>query len=156
MTQNFQDAILGVYQVHPWRQGWPCPRSVLSGTLNVLHVPPWRTPHSWHKSNKDVNMKVLGYLPLGQTRSSMASRMRLSSKSPFRNPQRPPSTPMKDLHSWHTSNKDIDTKLSEYLPEGQTRSFMTSRMTLSSKSPVRNPQCPPSPPLLDPPFLTHF
>ena len=31
-----------------------------------------------------------------------------------------------------------------------------SRMTLSSMCLIRNPQCPPSTPLLDPLFLTHF
>ena len=53
-------------------------------------------------------------------------------------------------------NKDNDRKLSGYDPWGLTRSSMSSRMTLSSKSCVRNPQRPPSTPLPDPPFLTHF
>ena len=43
-------------------------------------------------------------------------------------------------------NKDNDTKLSGYDPWGLSRSSMSSRMTLSSKSPVRNPQRPPSTP----------
>ena len=55
-----------------------------------------------------------------------------------------------------SQNKDNDTKFSGYDPWGLSRSSMLSRMTLSSVSPVRNPQRPPSPPLLDPPFLTHF
>ena len=92
ITRNFQDMILGDYQVHPWCQGWPCP----------------------------------------------------------------PSNLMKDPHSWHTSNKDINTKLSEYLPWGEIRSSITLNMTMSSNYPVRNPQRPPSTPLRDPPFLTHF
>ena len=74
----------------------------------------------------------------------MTSRMALSSMSPVRKPQHPPSTPMKDPSSWQTSKKDINTNILGYLPCGQTRSSMTSRMTLSSMSPVRNPQCPPS------------
>ena len=41
-------------------------------------------------------------------------------------------------------NKDNDTKPSGYDPWGPPRSSMVSRMTLSSKSRVRNPQCPPS------------
>ena len=53
-------------------------------------------------------------------------------------------------------NQDNDTKPSGYDPLGLRRSSTRSRMTLSSKCPVRNPQCPPSTPLLDPPFLTHF
>ena len=44
MTRNFQDMIIGVYQGHPCRQGRPCPPSLLSGTLNVLQVPPVLDP----------------------------------------------------------------------------------------------------------------
>ena len=46
-------------------------------------------------------------------------------------------------------NKDNDMKPSEYDPWGPPRSPMLSRMTLSSMSPVRNPQCPPNTRLLD-------
>ena len=53
-------------------------------------------------------------------------------------------------------NKDNEMKVSGYDPWGLPRSSMLSRMTLSSKSSIRNPQRPPSTPLLDPPFLTHF
>ena len=52
-------------------------------------------------------------------------------------------------------NKDNDTKLSGYDPWGLPRSSMLSRMTLSSKSPIRNPQRPPRG-FLTPIFLTHF
>ena len=48
-------------------------------------------------------------------------------------------------------NDDNDTKPSGYDPWGPPRSYMVSRTTLSSMSPVWNPQCPPSTPLLDPP-----
>ena len=48
-------------------------------------------------------------------------------------------------------NKDNDTKPSGYDPWGPPNPFMVSRMILSSMSPVRNPQLPPSTPLLDPP-----
>ena len=44
-------------------------------------------------------------------------------------------------------NKDTDTKLSGYDPWGLPLSSMMSRMTMSSMSPVRNPQCPPSTPM---------
>ena len=47
-------------------------------------------------------------------------------------------------------NKDNDTKPSGYDPWGLPRSSRLSKMTLSSKSHVRNPQRPPSTPLLDP------
>ena len=44
-------------------------------------------------------------------------------------------------------NKDNDTKLSGYDPWGLPRPSMLSRMTLSSKSPIRNPQRPQSTPI---------
>merc|ERR1712082_590105 len=53
-------------------------------------------------------------------------------------------------------NKHNATKPSGYDPWTLPRSSMASRMTLSSKPPVRKPQGPSSTPLLDPPFLTHF
>ena len=59
-------------------------------------------------------------------------------------------------HFWHTFHKDINTKLSWYLPWGKIRSTMTSGMTMSSKSSVRNTNHPPSMPLLETQFLTHF
>ena len=90
LTQNFQNMILGVYQVHPYGQVWPCPPSLRSGTLNFLQVPPFLTPHSWHTSNKDINTKLSGYLSLGQTRSSMTFN------STLRNHQCPSSTPIKE------------------------------------------------------------
>ena len=43
--------------------------------------------------NKDNDMKLSGYDPWGLPRSSMLPRMTLSSKSPIRNPQRPPRAP---------------------------------------------------------------
>ena len=53
-----------------------------------------------------------------------------------------------------SKNKDNDTKLSGCDPWGLPRSSMLSRMTLSSKSPIRNPQRTPSTPHLDLCFLT--
>ena len=52
--------------------------------------------------------------------------------------------------SWHTSNWDINTKFSGYLPWGKKTSFMTSGMTLSSKSLVRKPQGSPRASMNDP------
>ena len=76
--------------------------------------------------------------------------MTLTSMSPVRNPQHPPSTPLLD------PPLDMNAKFSGYLPRGEETSFMMSGMTMSSVSLVRNPQHPPSTPLLDPPFLTYF
>ena len=63
MTWNFQDMILGVYQGHPCCQGWLCLPSLWSGTLNILQVPSFLNPHSWHTSNKDINMLLSGFIP---------------------------------------------------------------------------------------------
>ena len=95
-TQNFQGIFPWVKQSHPWYQVWTCPSSLLAGTLNIFQVLPWRTPHSWHTSNKDITTKLSGYLSWGQTRSSMTSRMTLSSRSPVRNHHCPPSTLIKE------------------------------------------------------------
>ena len=40
----------------PWQQGWPCPPSLRTGTLNILQVPPCLTTHSWHTSDKDIHI----------------------------------------------------------------------------------------------------
>ena len=98
-------------------------------------------------------MKFSGYLPWGKRTSFMTSGMTQSSMSLVRNLQCQQSTPLLDPPSWHTSNCDINTKFSGYLPWGKRTSEMTSGMTLSSMSQVRNPQHPPSTPLLDLPLL---
>ena len=115
-------------------------------------------PQSLHTSNKDINTKRSGgYFNWGLPRSSRISRLILSSMSPVRKWQRPPSTLLLDPHSWHTYNKDINTKLLGYLPLGVPRLSMMSRMTISYMYLARNPQCPPSTTsLLDPQFPTYF
>ena len=156
MTRNLQDMILGVPQGHPWCQGWPCPPSLPSGTLNVLQVPP-----SWPQilytlliqiSTQNVQgvfLRVIKYHLWHQgwpcPPSLRSGTLNVLQVPPFLTPP-----------SWHTSDWDINTKFSGYLCWGEKTSFMTSGTTTSSKSPVRNPQRPPSTPLLDPPFLTHF
>ena len=45
------------YQAHLWHQGWPCPPSLLSETLNVLQKPPLRTEDSWHTFNQARMLK---------------------------------------------------------------------------------------------------
>ena len=52
--------------------------------------------------------------------------------------------------------KDNYTKRSGYYHGGLPCTFMMLWMTLSSKAPVRNPQRPPSTPMKDKGFLTHF
>ena len=146
LTQNFQGIFLGVKQGIPWHWRWSCHPCLLSGTLNVLQVPLWRTPHCWHTSNKDINTKLSGYLQWGQTSSFMTSMMTLSSKYPFRNTQCPLCT-SRTPNFWHIFNKDINMKLSGYFPWGLTRSSMMTRMTLTFKSPFRNHHHPPSTPI---------
>ena len=84
--------------------------------------------------------------------SFMMSGMTMSSMSLVRNPQRPPSTPLLDppflTHFWLRYQYEIFRV--SFL--GEKRSFMTSWMTLSSMSLIRNPQRPLSTPLFDPPI----
>ena len=61
-----------------------------------------------------------------------------------------------NTHQYISKNKDIDTKLSGYDPWDLPSTIMMSRIILLSKSPVRNPQCPPSTPIKDKGFLKHF
>ena len=83
-TWNFHCIILKVKQHHPRHKGWQFPPSLQSGTINILQVPPFLTPHSWHPSNKDIIMKLSGYLSWVNHVNSL--RMTLSTKSPIRNP----------------------------------------------------------------------
>ena len=79
--------------------------------------------------------------------------MTQSSMSPIRNLQCQQSTPLLDppflTHFWLRYQYEIF-RVSSL---GGKTSFMTSWMTLSSMSPIRNPQRPLSTPLLDPPIL---
>ena len=73
--------------------------------------------------------------------------MTLSFESVVRSPQWLPKIPNSCPPSWYTSNKYINAKLSVYIFQGQTRSYMTSRLSLFSKYLVRKPQCHPSAPI---------
>ena len=129
MTGIFQDMILGVYWVHPKHHGWPCPPCLWSGTLNILQVPSFFAPNLWHPSYKDINTKLSGYIPFGQKRSYMTSKITLSAKYLVMNPQCLQLPPFLTPHSLHSSNTDIHTQFSGHLSLGKTRSSMTSRMT---------------------------
>ena len=93
-TQNFHGIFLGVKIHHSWCQEWPSPPCLWSGTLNVLQLPPSWPPLSWHISNKDIYMKLTGYLPWVKIRTSKMFGMTLSSIYPVRYPQYPPRTPL--------------------------------------------------------------
>ena len=56
---------------HSWHQEWPSPPCLRSGTLNVLQVPAFLTPPSWHTSNWDINTKFSAYLPWSLPKSSI-------------------------------------------------------------------------------------
>ena len=92
LMQNFQGIFLRVKH-HPWHQRWPCPPSLWSGMIKRPPCTPFLTSPSWHTSIKYISTKLLGYLPQGQIRSSMTSRMNLSSNSLIRNTQHPPHPP---------------------------------------------------------------
>ena len=133
----------------------------LSVYLRVRYIVFTMVTHPYISAkNKDIDTKLSGYDPWGLPSTSTTSRMTLSSKSPVRNNQGPPSTPMKDPPILDPIlimiSKQNFQGIFLWVIQGQTRSSMTSRMTLSSKSPVRNPQRPPSSPMMDPSFLTHF
>ena len=71
-------------------------------------------------------MSSLGYLPFHK-------KIRMTCL--IRNPQCPPCAPILELHLLTDFySKYIDIKLSRYLPEGQRRSVITLKMTLSFKS----------------------
>ena len=110
-TPNFQDIFLGEKHHHSWRQKWPYPPFFWSGTLNV--------PPSWHTSNWDINTKFSGYLSWCKRTSFTTLGMTLPSMSSVRIPHCPPSISLLDPPSWHTSNWDINTKFSGYLPQGK-------------------------------------
>ena len=119
MPQNFQDMILEVYTVHQECHIWPCHPLLLSGSLNVLQVPPFMTPPSWHTSNLDINMKIFGMLLNIREHHSWhqewpghqflwSGTLNVSQVPTFLTPP-----------SWQTSNWDINTKFSGYLPWGK-------------------------------------
>ena len=64
LTWNFQGIFLWVKHGHPWHQGWPCSPSLLSGTLNVLQVPTWRTPNLDRLPIKISKDMILGVYPV--------------------------------------------------------------------------------------------
>ena len=114
-TRDFQGIFLGVKKPQSWRQEWPSTPNLRSGTPNIPQVPPFLTPPSRHTSNWDINTKFSGYLLWGKKTWFMTSGMTLYIISLVRNPQCPPSTPLLEPPSWHTSNWYISTKFSGYL-----------------------------------------
>ena len=71
INSKFLYIFLGVKKHHSWHQESPSHPFCWSGTLNVLQVPPFLTPPSWHTSNWDINTKLSGYLPWRLSKSSI-------------------------------------------------------------------------------------
>ena len=152
MPQNIQYIILGVYPVHQEPHGGPCHPRVMSGTLNVLQVPPFLTPPSWHTSDWAINTKLSGYLPWGKKNIIHDVR---------------------NNHVLHVSGQEASTS-SKYLPtwlplldtlliEMSTQNFQGIFLGVKKHHSWRQEQ--PCPPCLwsetlnvlqVPPFLTHF
>ena len=114
-TWHFQDMILGVYQVHPHHHGWPSRQGVLSGTINILQVPP-----SWPPIPVILLRKILAW-------NFQGILLRDKQDHPWHQEWPcPPSLWSGTLNilkvptflilpSWQNINKYIDTKLSGYL-----------------------------------------
>ena len=118
---NFQGRLLRVKEHHSWCQEWPCHPCLQSGTVNILKV-----PHSWNPLPDTLLSEIStqnfhGIFHRVKT-SFMISGMTLSSMFLIRNPHCLPSTPFLIPPSWHTSNYDINMKISGYLPWGISRS----------------------------------
>ena len=144
------------YHDNPLCQELPHPPSIQSGTLNVLHVWTSRTGGSWHTYIHARELKFGTQVMNHISWQSMMSRMNPSSKYPFRNHQPPPSMTSRKRGSWHTSIHARDLKFGTQVKNHMSWQSMMSRMTPSSKYPVRNPQHPPSMDFEDGGFLTHF
>ena len=79
------------YQDNPWRQGWPHPPGLQSGTFSVLQVWLWGWGGYWGTSKHARELKFGRQVKNHILWQSMMSRMTPSSKSPVRNLQRPSS-----------------------------------------------------------------
>ena len=125
--------------------------------------PPLSTPlinpsPSWHTSNWDINTKFSGHLPLGKKNIIHDVRndqvLHVSGQEPSMSSKYPPSCP--PLPDTLPINISIHFFQGIFLGMKKTL-FKTSGMTLSSMSPVRNPQCPPSTPItIQPKYYTQL
>ena len=127
-----------VYKLHPYGCGWPYPSCLWSGTLTVLQISKTLTP-----------------LPSSKTNIMNDIMFTLSSKSPVRNPQRPPSSPF--------LTPLPDTLLSEISTQNFQGIFPRVKNIIHDikdppvlKVSCQEPSTSSKFPLLDPPFLTHF
>ena len=84
------------YHDDPWCQGWPHPPNIQSGTINIFQAWTSRMGVSWHTSNHAREQKFGTQVKNHISWRFMTSRMTISSKSPVRNHQRPPSMDFED------------------------------------------------------------
>ena len=117
----------------------------IAGRLARNHQHPpsmtWRTGGSWHTSNHARVMKFGTQLKNHIKWWSMMSSMAQPSKTPVRNLQHPPSMTLRMGGSWHLSNHSRELKFGKQVKNHIKWWSMMSRMTQTSKNPVRNHQC---------------
>ena len=104
----------------------------------------WRTEGSWHTSNQAKELKFGTQVNNHILWWSIMSRMTPSTKTPVRDNQSPPSMTSRMGGSWFTPNHARELKFGTQVNYHISWWSVMSRMTPSSKTPVRNHQCPPS------------
>ena len=208
---NFQDLFLRVREHHSWHQEWPCPPCLLSGTLNILQVPPFLTLPLLDTLLIEISTQNFQGIFLGVKKNIIHDVrndpvIHVSGKEPSTSSKYPPSwspppdtlpieistwdfqsmflrviehhswhqewpcqpclragtlnvcqvPPFLTPPSWHTSNWDINTKFSGYIPWGK-KMIHDIRNDYVLHESVQEPSMSSKYPILDPPpFLTHF
>ena len=103
-----------------------------------------RTGGSWGTSKHAREMKFGTQVKNHISRRSMTLRMTPSSNTPVRNLQHPPSMISRMGGSWGTSKHARELKFGTQVKNHISRRSILYMMTPSSKTPVSNPQHPPS------------
>ena len=132
------------YHDDSWCLQWPPPPSIQSGTINVLHLRTSRIGCTWHTSIHARELKFGTQVENHILWCSMMSRITPSFKYPVRIHQHPPSMTLRTEGSWHTSFHARKLKFVTQVNNHIYWPSMMSRMTPSSKHPVRNHQRPPN------------
>ena len=155
LTWNFQDSFRISYQDDLWGWRWLHPPSLQSGTINVLQV--WL----WGQGVLDTLLFMLESWNLAHN-----SRITYHDDPWCQEWPHPPSLKSGTINilqvwslrmggSWYTSNHVRELKLGTQVKNHISWWSMMSRITPSSKTPVKNHQCPPGKDFEDGGFLTH-